>query len=712
MIQSFDNVLSEEYIDFILNLPQVIDAKEIIDNKSLNSIYFNIQLPLSIINIIKDRINLDLTNNDNIPMRWIKGDIPPHVDHGENSFNNTYLIYLTNSQGQLIIEDRTYPITQGSAYIFNENLNHETINTGSEPRLLLGPMNENGLTVGMFSISQNGGNTIYIRDNDGTIEYSSDNQETWNEIYWPCAISNTDTDAGILKIEFINNINIDTQWGYFEIGSNKIQIGSDNLLDDGTRPIITINTVTDYNGLVRNGSEYNDGYNNIFIYNLDIHSLNSNINSNAGWIGYTYFGKGAINNYIINCSSDGEVGTTDNEYCGGIVGSYSGINNGTELYLINCFSSNKIWVSSGGIVGAYSGSNNGSVIIKSCFTTGQIAETSSGGILGPFSENATILNCYSTGNISGEISGGIIGYSCQNINIINCYSSGSVSGTSSGAITSSNVDNITINNCYSTGNITGATTGGICGNLITNTTISHCYTTGTVSNNNYIIGGTSVINGAQSSNTISNCYSEAYNTSSGWNYINSNTVLTGLPNPIVGTVWVDIGPNQPYELFNIGYNPYSLTNISSTPDIIKEYSLELLSSDVSSVSGLFETNYYIIDITGNNTNSYESININSSDGIISTSSTESGTYTIYIKYNNNNYNYSIINLIITDDLTEISINIASKLLDNGLDRRSIYNCINSVIINNTELNNNKRTNINNALIKAFNLKIKNHELKL
>jgi hypothetical protein len=30
-------------------------------------------------------------------MRWIKGDTKPHIDHGKSKFDNTHLVYLTES---------------------------------------------------------------------------------------------------------------------------------------------------------------------------------------------------------------------------------------------------------------------------------------------------------------------------------------------------------------------------------------------------------------------------------------------------------------------------------------------------------------------------------------------------------------------------------------------------------------------------------------
>jgi hypothetical protein len=81
-------------------------------------------------------------------MRWIKGDTAPHVDVGRSYFENTYLVYINNSPGQFVIDDVSYPISANTGYIFNEGVTHKTMNTGVEPRLLLGPMNELAQAVG------------------------------------------------------------------------------------------------------------------------------------------------------------------------------------------------------------------------------------------------------------------------------------------------------------------------------------------------------------------------------------------------------------------------------------------------------------------------------------------------------------------------------------------------------------------------------------
>ena len=62
-------------------------------------------------------------------------------------------MYLNDSSGNLVLDGTSYPISKGSAYVFNEGLPHETINTGFEPRLLLGPMSEQGFSVGRPSIT-------------------------------------------------------------------------------------------------------------------------------------------------------------------------------------------------------------------------------------------------------------------------------------------------------------------------------------------------------------------------------------------------------------------------------------------------------------------------------------------------------------------------------------------------------------------------------
>ncbi len=589
MVSSYTNVLSAEDINYLLNMPEVLTAKNNIDNKSSGAVYFSVPLTPSIKSTIYQKMGLDLSNVESIPMRWIKGDTLPHIDRGTSSFENTYLMYLTDSTGELIVDNESYPISQNNAYIFNEGLDHKTINTGLEPRLLLGPMSETAFAVGAATtISAPGGTTVNIRYTDEFgLQYTYDNIN-WNGFSTPFSVQNTDTDAGFLKIIFTTNITLFTDFSYFVCTTSKIQFGSETLNIDGFRPIITINGVTNYPGLIQNNIGGN-GFSNINIFNLDVRSINSTIPNLAGWIGGEAFGTNATNNYIINCSSNGSM----SDYCGGIVGS-SAAGTGGSLNIIGCSSSgNIIGNCAGGIVGDTGASNGGTITINSCWSTGNISGSDTGGIIGNSAgDNATvtITNCYSTGDISGASAGGICGSDPAirggTVNISNCYSNGDIIGNKSGGIVGEvdntaprNIGIVAITNCYTTGDTdTDIAAGGITGAFTNNPDVilSHCYTSGLVNADvGYFIGDSNT-------DVIGTCFSEAYNSypvSPGWTTSHANTVLTGTPTTIIGTTWVATVTNQPYELFNMGYTPYTLTNISLLPpSLIRDYDVTVPAS--------------------------------------------------------------------------------------------------------------------------------------
>jgi len=146
----FQNIFSKEDIEYINQLPEVINAKNKLDvNSSKGVIYFKISLTESIRNTLFTRFGVDFSNVTEIPMRWIKGDIGPHVDTGPTEFENTYLVYLNDSPGEFVLESTSYPITANTGFVFNEGLSHKTQNTGIIPRLLVGPMNEFATSVGL-----------------------------------------------------------------------------------------------------------------------------------------------------------------------------------------------------------------------------------------------------------------------------------------------------------------------------------------------------------------------------------------------------------------------------------------------------------------------------------------------------------------------------------------------------------------------------------
>lgn len=157
----YSNIFTQDDLNYINNLTEVIEAKNKL--KATNDkVSFNITLTYSIKNSLS-KLGLDLTNIRTIPMRWIIGDTSEHIDVGTSEFTNTYLVFMNNSPGTFLIEDTPYPITQNTAYVFNEGLAHSTQNTQGA-RLLLGPMNEFAEPVG----SAPQGIYYYLNEADAT----------------------------------------------------------------------------------------------------------------------------------------------------------------------------------------------------------------------------------------------------------------------------------------------------------------------------------------------------------------------------------------------------------------------------------------------------------------------------------------------------------------------------------------------------------------
>ena len=141
------DVLTSSELADVLQASEVLDAKAKLSQSS-GRIYFSLPLSNTLRSTLESRFNLDLSNVSEIPMRWIQGDTAPHVDIGQSAFQTTYVLYLNNSPGELVLENNSYPITENTAYIFHEGIHHKTQNTGTSPRLLLGPMNEFAQPVG------------------------------------------------------------------------------------------------------------------------------------------------------------------------------------------------------------------------------------------------------------------------------------------------------------------------------------------------------------------------------------------------------------------------------------------------------------------------------------------------------------------------------------------------------------------------------------
>lgn len=632
-------VFTKAQLDTLLSLPEVVEARNKADNIVQGSIYFTITLSDTVKDTLISRLGFTCNLPNRIPMRWIKGDLPPHIDTNVTAqnerFDCTHLIYLTSSDGALYLDGTAFPITEGTAYIFSEGLSHETRGT-SGSRLLMGPMNELAQPVGLAGIYGAGGTTIYLRENSGQHEYSYD-QDIWSQLYWPSGVSNTDTSSGMLTIEFVTDMTLTGQWHYLLAQSSHIQFGSRNLKTNGSRPVIFVDGVIDYNGFIQNGGQYANGYEHIHIYNLEVRSINdSTLSSESGWITPAYFGKAAAHNYIVNCSSYGPISS----YGGGICGSHVADDQGW-VYILGCSSSGEIGNEGGGIVGSYVGGSAGLVECTECYSTGQIG-TRAGGIIGSSSSNAHANRCYSTGSI-GEYGGGIIGYGSMSAICEGSYSTGSILPYGGGIIGADSLS-CGITNCYTIGNIQ-SNAGGICGDSPSSQMIIRCYTSGQTGGlQGYIVAGSISIP------TL--CYAEAYSQSFGWNTVNANTVLTGLPSSVVGSAWVATGINQPYETYR-GYTPYVQQTITMRvgyiPSLTKSYVVVLPPGESTNAAIISDRSYTILEIANGNPSSYSSISINDVTGVISTTSdVVPGTYTIYVR-NNGSYHITMVMLTIINN---------------------------------------------------------------
>jgi hypothetical protein len=449
------------------------------------------------------------------------------------------------------------------------------------------------------------------------------NDSSYYSFSLPVTIVNTNTNY-TLKVLFENDIILNSNIWYFICGSNNIQYGSTSLKTNGEKIVITIDSSINYPGLIQNGTISSSGFSNIYVFNLQITAINgSRQPSDAGWIGQSYFGKDSSNNYIVNCSSIGQI----IDGGGGIIGGYSGSGNGAKLYITGCSSSGNTGNYSGGIIGFFAGQNGGEVICESCWSTGVIG-VQSGGIIGykaAFNNGyVKAINCYSTGQLD-TLAGGIFG-----------------EGAGDGGTTDAT-------NCYCQGNITDFVySGGIYGNLAGENSGSciatNCYSSEYESGNNGIF--------SQGSNGTTRIQNNCYAANGNWSNTLANSNLTGIPNPIIGTTWVGnpLLIDYPYELYNMGYTPYTITNIifevGSPPILNNSYSQTILSGQSTIAAIRPSYSYDIYRKSGGDPTSYNTITMNDNTGVITTTnSTIPGTYIITLR-NTGSYNITTYNLTV------------------------------------------------------------------
>jgi len=138
-------ILTDAQIDAIITSECVLEAKERLATS--NTVRFTMDLPIDVKASLEGSMGLDLP--DQVPMRWIQGDTPSHVDAGQSSFERTHLVYLTDSDGEFHLGEETFPICKGESFVFPQGTLHGTSRTGDTPRLMLGPMSEDADPVGI-----------------------------------------------------------------------------------------------------------------------------------------------------------------------------------------------------------------------------------------------------------------------------------------------------------------------------------------------------------------------------------------------------------------------------------------------------------------------------------------------------------------------------------------------------------------------------------
>jgi hypothetical protein len=387
-------------------------------------------------------------------------------------------------------------------------------------------------TLVLSTITLNGANgDVGLRMNTGVIEYYNTTSSTWTAIgsgNWPVRFVNSNL-SSVLKVVFTQDLTINATYGntagYFIAGSSYITF-------DGSNNFINITNITNYLGLIQNGSTATtttgtNGYANVIVQNIKTNvtgtsTLSITAFARAGWICAASFGRGAAANQIINCTNNGAVP----DFCGGICGERVAIAGGNvtitncqntgnisgtggggivglragesgTLYISGCPNSGTISGNgAGGIAGQQTGQTNtgpGSATFVNCTNTGLISGVNAGGIAGlyagAFSGSATFTNCTNSGTISVQNAGGIAGAAAGDVSgsasFTNCTNSGQISGVDTGGIAGSGAGSATFVNCTNTGLISGQNAGGIAGDYVgyggSSATFTNCMNSGTIS---------------------------------------------------------------------------------------------------------------------------------------------------------------------------------------------------------------------------------------
>lgn len=448
---------------------------------------------------------------------------------------------------------------------------------------------------------------------------------------WPISITNLGAASlATLNVLFTTDFTLNTANHYFIALSSYIQFGSNSLKLDGTQVKFTISNVTDYPGLIRNGTSGANGNRAVSVKNIGVEASGSTtLLDDGGWICQSYFGRGVACS-VLACYSTGEIPGG----AGGIVGAFSGSSSGT-LTIEGCYSSGDIVGVGGGITGRNC-ADGGTLRVNLCSSKGALYGFYGGGICGRYAGkngSATCSSCYSIGRISGNNAGGIFGANAGDngfAKVVHSYSRGNIEGSNAGGICGQNFGVSStvciIEKCYSTGTI-GSTEGGIrSSSTAAVIAILSCYTSGFLAGaNGAIIAGSTTI--------PSGSYAEG---DGSWKDVNAVATITR-------SGWIQQIVNTPFFIDYFSYSPYSLDNItdaSGNPFKLDESASIQVGESTSAALAPGYTFYLLTTDTD--------IFIDSSTGVISTASTISpGTYNLIIFANNVSSYYATVTYTLT-----------------------------------------------------------------
>jgi hypothetical protein len=543
---------------------------------------------------------------------------------------------------------------------FNSTISNYESYLGSNPITI--PYSTSVLIKDTLTLDSSG-NNIIAYSIDGGVNYTNINNST----QWPVTIQNAGSTT--VTVTFVNNLILNSENDQFFI------MGNDNITVNGDNHTVTIDGISNYPGLIQNGTSSSDGKNNITIEYIGVLTSNgSTLVEEGGWVCQSFFSTNATNNNVNNCYSTGSIENNSGGILGYIAG--AGYQSSVTISVLNCYSMGTIGFGCGGIFGSLAGlTSSGTINISNCYSMGTIGKAA-GGIFGRSagilsSGTINISNCYSTGNMvdsGGGIFGDGAGYeSSVKINVSNCYSTGTIGQTAGGifgiqagdGLFQSFLGRISVSNCYSTGTI-GQNAGGIFGSQTGLTRfsgsiiVSNCYTTGSIldatsggifgsdSNSNCRVTN-SVCNIRYSNNTTINnnaSNSTANVTNLSWEDSTANSIL--ISTGTEGSIWTDIDINStttPYLLSAFNgqiYNPptasTSLTNYTTN-------------------NGTYSTSYKLISVN----------NILSSDYSIN----NLGAITFQNLEKNNEYEALVLSYLTTTDNQYYDYNINTFTLNVG-----------------------------------------------